>query len=130
MAFLRNCTTGTIIATRIDRLTGLLQRAVGLLARSSVQHDEGVWLTSCRSIHTLGMRCAIDVVFVDREGCVLRICRNVRPNRFALSCRAAKAVVELGGGALDQIDVELGDRLELVSTFIQSAGLGRALHSV
>ena len=115
MAFLRNSTTGTIIATRIDRLTSFFHRMVGLLARTSLQRDEGVWLTSCRAIHTLGMRHAIDVMFVDRDGCVVRICRNVQPNRLALSCRTAKAVVELGAGALDQIDVMIGDRLELVA---------------
>jgi len=114
MAFLLNASTGTIVATRIDRLTGFFQRAIGLLVRSSVQRDEGVWLSSSHAIHTLGMRYAIDVLFVDREGCVLRICRNVRPNRLSLSCRKANAVVELGGGALNQIDVLVGDRLELV----------------
>lgn len=114
MALLRNSTTGTIISTRIDHLTGFFQRAVGLLARTRVQRDEGIWLSSCHAIHTVGMRYTIDVMFVDRDGCVLRIDREVRPNRFALSCRKAKAVVELGGGALAQIDVMIGDRLELV----------------
>ena len=121
VAYLRNATTEAIIATRVDRLTGFLQRAIGLLARSSVQRDEGVWISSCRAIHTIGMRDSIDVLFVDGHGCVLRICRDVRPNRFALSCRAAKAVVELGGGALGQIDVTIGDRLELVSTLGSTA---------
>jgi uncharacterized membrane protein (UPF0127 family) len=129
MALLRNATAGTIIATRVDRLTGFFQRAIGLLARTSVQSDEGVWIPSCNAIHTVGMRHAIDVVFVDREGCVLRICPNVRPNRPALSCRKAKAVVELGAGALDQIDVMVGDRLELVSTFTPATGHARGVHS-
>jgi len=39
----------------------------------------------------------------------------VKPNRFALSCRNATSVVELGGGALRQADVMIGDRLELVA---------------
>jgi hypothetical protein len=121
MAFLRNSTTGTIIATRIDLLTGFFQRAVGLLARTRVQRDEGVWLSSCRAIHTIGMRHTIDVMFVDRDGCVLRIDRNVRPNRFSLSCRKANGVVELGGGALAQIDVMIGDRLELVPTAVPAS---------
>jgi uncharacterized membrane protein (UPF0127 family) len=114
MALLRNSTTDTIVATRIDRLTGFLQRAVGLLARSHVQRDEGVWIARCHAIHTIGMRAAIDVMFVDDDGVVLRIERDVQPNRFALSCRSATSVVELGGGALGQIDVMIGDRLELV----------------
>jgi uncharacterized membrane protein (UPF0127 family) len=114
MPLLRNSTTDTIIATRIDRLTGFLQRAVGLLARSHIQRDEGIWITSCRAIHTIGMRKKIDVIFVDREGRVLRVDRDVAPNRLALSCREADGVIELGAGALSQVDVLLGDRLELV----------------
>lgn len=114
MPLLRNSTTGTIVATRIDRLSGFLQRAVGLLARSRVQRDEGVWITRCRAIHTIGMRTSIDVIFVDRDGRVLRVDRDVAPNRISLSCREANGVVELGAGALSQIDVLPGDRLELV----------------
>jgi hypothetical protein len=114
MPLLRNSTTGTIVATRIDRLSGFLQRAVGLLARSRVQRDEGVWITRCRAIHTIGMRASIDVIFVDRDGRVLRVDRDVKPNRLSLSCRQAMGVVELGAGALSQIDVLPGDRLELV----------------
>jgi uncharacterized membrane protein (UPF0127 family) len=121
MALLRNSTTGTIVATRIERLTGFFQRFKGLLARASVQDGEGVWLPQCRAIHTVGMRFPIDVVFVDRNGLVLRICRNVPPNRFALSCRAARAVVELGGGMLDASDLIVGDRLELDVPFTQPA---------
>jgi uncharacterized membrane protein (UPF0127 family) len=111
---LRNSTTGKIVATRIDRLSTFLHRAVGLLARTTLRPDEGVWITSCRAIHTLGMRVAIDVIFVDGDGHVIRAVHNVRPNRIALSCKGAQGVVELGGGALREIDVLPGDVLELV----------------
>jgi uncharacterized membrane protein (UPF0127 family) len=111
---LRNSTTGKILATRIDRLSSFLHRAVGLLARTTIRPDEGVWITSCRAIHTLGMKVAIDVIFVDRNGYVVRIVSNVRPNRVALSCRGAHGVVELGAGALRDVDVMPGDVLELV----------------
>ena len=114
MPLLRNTTTGRILATRIDRLSSFLHRAVGLLARTTIRPDEGVWITSCRAIHTIGMRVAIDVIFVDGESRVLRVHSDVRPNRLALSCRGAEAVVELGSGALRDIDLLPGDRLELV----------------
>jgi uncharacterized membrane protein (UPF0127 family) len=112
---LRNSTTNAIIATRVNRLTGFFERAVGLLARASIAHDEGVWLSSCAAIHTLGMRQAIDVMFVDGEGIVLRVCRDVRPNRPILICGKARAVVEIGGGALEPPDVTIGDQLELIA---------------
>ena len=114
MPLLRNTTTGSIVATRIDRLSSFLHRAVGLLARTTLRPDEGVWITSCGAIHTLGMRVAIDVIFVDAESRVLRVEPNVRPNRFALSCSGAAGVVELGSGALREIDLLPGDKLELV----------------
>ncbi len=114
MPLLRNSTTGKIVATRIDRLSSFLHRAVGLLARTTIRPDEGVWITSCRAIHTIGMRVAIDVIFVNSEGRVIRAVHDVKPNRIALSCPGAKAVVELGSGALHEVDVLPGDLLELV----------------
>ena len=114
MPLLRNSTTGKIVATRIDRLSSFMHRAVGLLARTTIRPDEGVWITSCRAIHTIGMRVAIDVIFVNSEGRVIRAVHDVKPNRIALSCPGAKAVVELGSGALHEVDVLPGDLLELV----------------
>jgi uncharacterized membrane protein (UPF0127 family) len=115
MALLRNSTTDRIVATRIDRLSGFLQRAVGLLARNSLAQDEGVWIARCNAIHTMGMRVPIDVVWVDGEGRVLRMEPNVRPNRFALACPQAEAVIELGCGALGDGEIAAGDYLELVA---------------
>lgn len=114
MPLLRNATTDRIVATRIDRLRGFFQRAVGLLARSSLRPDEGAWIAPCNAIHTLGMRVPIDVIFVDARGRVLRLEPEVRPNRLALACPEARAVVELGCGALREADVLPGDYLELV----------------
>jgi uncharacterized membrane protein (UPF0127 family) len=111
---LRNSTTGKIVATRIDRLSSFMHRAVGLLARTTLRPDEGVWITSCRAIHTMGMQVAIDVIFVDGDGYVIQAVHDVKPNRIALSCPGARSVVELGSGALREVDVMPGDVLELV----------------
>jgi hypothetical protein len=45
---------------------------------------------------------------------VLRIESDVRPNRLTLACRGARAVAELGTGALRDAEISLGDYLELV----------------
>jgi uncharacterized protein len=111
---LRNARTGRIVAKRVDRLSSFLRRAMGLLGRTTVRRDEGVWIDPCGAIHTLGMHVAIDVIFVDADGRVIRAVPNVRPNRLLLTARGARAVVELGCGALDEHDLLPGDRLELV----------------
>jgi len=50
-------------------------------------------LPKCRSVHTVGMRFALDLVFIDAGGRVLRVTRRVPPWRV-VSCRGAAAVIE------------------------------------
>lgn len=48
----------------------------------------------CRSVHTFGMRFALDLLWLDGDGLVIRIDRAVPPRRV-VSCRGARAVVEV-----------------------------------
>jgi uncharacterized membrane protein (UPF0127 family) len=52
----------------------------------------------CRSVHTFGMRFALDLVWLDAGGDVVRIDLGVRPCRVR-SCRAARSVVEVPAGS-------------------------------
>jgi uncharacterized membrane protein (UPF0127 family) len=58
-------------------------------------------LAPCRSVHTFGMRFALDLHWLDRDGAVLRVDRAVPPGRMR-ACRRARAVVEVpvGGSIL------------------------------
>ncbi|MBV9440142.1 MAG: DUF192 domain-containing protein [Candidatus Eremiobacteraeota bacterium] len=114
MGLLRNANTGAIIATRVERAVSFLERSVGLLARPKIRPDEGIWLEACGAIHTIGMREAIDVIFLDEERRVLKLCPSVERFQRAVRCPGARAVVGLGDGALRFADILVGDRLELV----------------
>jgi uncharacterized protein len=52
-------------------------------------------LPRCRSVHTFGMRFPLDLIWLDREGRVLRVDEAVPPCRVR-SCRRAAAVLEAG----------------------------------
>jgi hypothetical protein len=54
-------------------------------------------LPRCRSVHTCGMRFALDLVWLDRDGRVLAIDEGVPPWRVR-SCRQAAAVLEVPAG--------------------------------
>jgi uncharacterized membrane protein (UPF0127 family) len=56
------------------------------------------------------MRFAIDAVFLDAEGRVLRVAADLRPWRLA-ACRGAKAVVELAAGECARVGLAPGDRV-------------------
>jgi hypothetical protein len=70
------------------------ERLVGLAWRRSVPPGTGLLLPRCRSVHTFGMRFALDLVWLDASGKVVRVDRSVPPRRVR-SCRRARSVVEL-----------------------------------
>ena len=57
----------------------------------------GLLLTPCRSIHTVPMRFALDLVWLDGGGSVVRVDRAVRPWRMR-TCLRARSVVEARAG--------------------------------
>ena len=82
----------------------------GLLGRSELRATEGILLRPASSIHTVGMKFAIDVVFLDRDLRVIRVAPEVPPWRAA-SCRRARVVLELAAGAAADSGIVPGDRL-------------------
>jgi len=113
MPHLKNTTTGQIIAENVRYADTWWQRLAGFIPRNIVEPDEGLWFRDCWAIHTLGMRAQIDVIFLDRDGRVVRAQRSVPLQHPLISCIGARNVVELGAGALDGRDLLVGDRLIL-----------------
>jgi uncharacterized protein len=74
-----------------------LARLRGLALRRSLAPGHGLLLRRCRSVHTIGMRFALDLVWLDGAGRPVRVDAAVPPWRVR-GCRAAHAVVELAAG--------------------------------
>jgi uncharacterized membrane protein (UPF0127 family) len=91
-----------IARTRAERRRGLLGRTA----------FEGVMVLPVRSVHTLGMRCTIDVVFCAADGTIVRTV-TLPPGRPACWARGARFVVEAPGGAVAGWGIAAGDVLEV-----------------
>ena len=111
---LMNERTHQAVATSVEIAATRTSRRRGLLGRDRLDKTSAMLLAPCAGVHTAGMRFAIDVVFVDREGYAVKVVRNLRPWRIALASRA-RAVIELQGGSLRWGQVLLGDRLYLTA---------------
>jgi len=94
----RDAATGRVLASRVRRADGWLERTLGFLPRSALGMDEGLWIPRCRAVHTLGMRVPLDVVFVDRDGRVVRIEAAVAAGRWHVGEPRAHAVAEFAAG--------------------------------
>ena len=86
------------------------RRMKGLLGRKRLDRGEGILLRPASSIHTAFMRFAIDAVFLDGDGRVLRVAAHVKPWRAA-GCRGARAVLELSAGESERRGVRPGDQV-------------------
>ncbi len=86
------------------------QRNRGLLGRTSF--EGAMVLPRTRSVHTFGMRFAIDIAVCDKDMVVLGV-TTLRPWRLSLPRRGGRSVVEAQAGAFERWGLRVGDRLEL-----------------
>ena len=107
-----NRRTGRPLATRLVAAFDSATRRQGLLGRDRLLTDEALVLAPCSSVHTAFMRFPIDLVFLDRDGRVLKLASRVRPWRIRAAWRAF-AVVELAEGAAARSEIKVGDTVEL-----------------
>lgn len=76
-------------------------RRKGLAKLDALPHGVGLHIHRCSAVHTFGMRFAIDLIWRDRDGRVIRVDRDV-PRRRQRLCVRAKSVVEVAAGDADQ----------------------------
>ncbi|HYM22789.1 MAG TPA: DUF192 domain-containing protein [Vicinamibacterales bacterium] len=119
---LMNARTGRLVASAVEVADTRALRRRGLLGRDRLDPCAALVLTPCFMIHTLSMRFAIDALFLDRDGVVVRMVSNLEPARIALA-RRARCVVELAAGVVASRDVAVGDRLYFVPDFSADAGV-------
>jgi hypothetical protein len=100
---------GDVLATA-EVAESFAQRSRGLLGRTG--YEGAMVLPRTRSVHTFGMKFAIDVAVCDRDLTVLGV-TTLRPYRMTLPRRGGRSVIEAQAGAFDRWGLRVGDHLEL-----------------
>jgi uncharacterized membrane protein (UPF0127 family) len=86
-------------------------RSKGLLGRDGV--DTGLVLHPASSVHTFGMRFAIDVAYVAKDGRVLAV-TTMPPQRMGLPRPRTRWILETEAGRMSGWGVRPGCRLTVV----------------
>lgn len=108
---------GPVLAQRAWATENTFERVQGWLKRDSIGPGEGLLICPCASIHTLGMRFAIDVAFLDRRGRILKMVPDVGPARLiwgpwrGMLLPFAVQVLELPAGSLAAAGASVGHGL-------------------
>jgi uncharacterized membrane protein (UPF0127 family) len=103
---------GRVVCERCRVAKTPFARMRGLLGRRGLEEGECLLLRPASSVHTFFMRFPIDVVFLSRDGEVLKVAAELPAWRTA-AARGAKAVVELPAGEAARRGLGVGERLEL-----------------
>jgi uncharacterized protein len=108
---LEDVDTGTTLSSRVETAFESATRRRGLLGRVRLD-DTALVIAPCNAVHTFFMRFPIDVLFVDRQGAVVKVCHDVRPWRIAAAWRGF-ATIEVAAGAAERAGIRAGHRLSL-----------------
>ena len=87
---------GDRVDVSVEVASSRAARRRGLLGRVAV--DGVLVLAPCRQVHTIGMRCPIDVAFVARDGRVIRVA-TMAPGRISRPVLRSRFVLEGTAGA-------------------------------
>jgi uncharacterized protein len=85
-------------------------RRRGLLGRDDL--DGALMIAPCRSVHTIAMRFAIDVAYVDRDGSVIAT-SAMRSGRVGLPRWRARSVIEAAQGSFASWNLRIGSVVAL-----------------
>ncbi len=106
-----NDTKETLLAENARIAATMLSRMVGLLNRSNLASGEGLFLDKCNSIHMIGMKFAIDALFLDKKGIVVGMLENFPPGKISKVFFQAKSCLELPAGTIAITRTALGDKV-------------------
>ncbi len=91
------------------------ERARGLLGRDGLEPGVCMVLRPCRLVHTFGMRFALDLLFLDARGRIVKVARGVRPGRLGWGGWRARTTLEAQTGWLPKL--EPGERVSAAEGF-------------
>lgn len=91
--------SGVCVAT-VTRVDGFWAKNMGVLGRAALAAGAGLWLPGVASVHTVGVRFALDLLFLDGEFQAVRLCPETPPGRWLVRAGGARHTMELGAGTL------------------------------
>jgi hypothetical protein len=109
--FVYNKTRETFLAFRVAVADSILGRLVGLLGKSSLAPDSGVWIVPSNAVHTIGMMFSFDLVLIDKDFKVVGLRELVRPFTITWPNHRAESVIELPAHSIFRSRTKIGDQL-------------------
>jgi len=95
--------SATVAESRSERRRGLIGER---------DPEFALVLPKCQWVHTIGMRCALDVAYLDDQSRVVKL-QRLAPLRLPMPVREAHTVVEAKAGSFERWGLRVGDVVEV-----------------
>lgn len=104
-----NQTKNIMLAERGRIASSFWSRIRGLLDTKNFSEGDGLLISPCSGIHMLGMKYAIDCLFLDKTGRVVGLLEEIQPGCLSRIFWQAKECLELPAGTISRTGTTLGD---------------------
>lgn len=105
---------GVLVARDVTVADSVGSRLLGLMGRTRLDPQEGLWLLPCNSVHMFFMRTPLDIVYLDRQQRVVLCVPEMREWTVRLlPVRHAHSALELAPGSLSRHGIKEGDQLKM-----------------
>jgi len=111
LRYFYNSTRQALLSEMAPVADNFLARLRGLLMSPPLKQGEGLYISPCKSIHMFCMTYAIDVVFFDKEGSVVGLVEEIKPNCVSSYFVKATSCLELPAGTIAQTKTSLDDKV-------------------
>ena len=108
---LKNISKGTIISRDLKEANSLVDLLFGLLRKSN---PRSLLFKTRLGIHTFGLKEPIDVIILDKNARVVKLCENLKPNCFFFWNFKYNLVVELPKETIRKSKTKVLDKLSKV----------------
>ncbi len=98
------------IINDINMTENFMERFLGLMGKSDVG-AEALLIEPCKSIHMFFMKMPIDAVFLDKNGRILAVEKNLKPWSVSGIYKNGRSVMEMPSGSADRLGLECGEVL-------------------
>ena len=105
---------GTRTRLRVRTAASWASRTFAMLNTRELRDPCGLWVKPCRTIHTFGLRFAVDVIFLRADGVVTKVVSGMKPWRMT-RCKEARTVLELRAGLARRLNIAPGVALDLLA---------------
>ena len=103
---------GTLISSKAIIASGFWLRLKGLMFDKAIDERAAVIFYHAPAIHTSFMRFAIDIVFLDKNNKIIKICEAVKPWKIVF-CPQSALVLELPAHRAKERSLQTGDILQI-----------------